>query len=233
MVRTRLLFLALMVVAVGVASVLVSLRTILHTEATTIGAGTMQFRASGTGVTGTGCDGVGNPTECTVPLSGPFQLKVAVIDFPTGGYIAAAYDLDFTGTGLTKTPPNCTASASEIVWPDKAGLNSCDAPSATHYQGGDLSTGFGATPSLFKGNVFVFNMNCTSGNSTATIQLVPLDLATNPLGAVITGVGSNSIPISDTLTINCGTGGVSTLRSMPRRCSKRSNSRRAGSICDP
>jgi hypothetical protein len=151
------------------------------------------------------CTATAKPTKCSVSAGSNFNLGVAVNDFPSGGYSGATYDIDFTGTSITKVPADCSDAAAIVVWPDKQGLNSCSQLSATHYQGGDLSAGFGATPSTFKGNVFLFTLNCGTAGvaSSNVINLVPLDPTTNPLGSSIADSASNVIPTSDSITINC------------------------------
>jgi len=58
--------------------------------------------------------------------------------------------------------------------------------------------------STFKGDVVVISMTCTAGNSSNTITLVPSG-PTEPLGS---GIGDPITPTSDSITINCGTGGA-------------------------
>jgi hypothetical protein len=230
MTRKRFLLVAPLVAVVGIAAAFLSLQTVLRTEAT-VGAGTMQLTATGSGVS---CNG--DNTKCTVPTSGAFSLNVAVADFPDGGYSAIAFDLDWSGTGLTKTPGDCSAAATEIVWPDKQGLNSC-APLAgeetTHFQGGDLSTAFGATPSTFKGNVVVYAMTCTSGNTTNVIDLVVWDPDNNPLGTALADASAALIPTSDSITINCGTGGGAEATPTPTTGEAATNTPESGATNTP
>ena len=133
-----------------------SLRSFVVTEANA-GTPTMQLRASGTGVT---CDDAANPTKCAVPLSGPFTLLVAVTTFPGDpdgagplgpGYISMATDIDWSTSTGGSLLYNSQAAGTEITWPDKSGLNSRNIVSPTRVQHGDLSTGYGNTPSTFEG----------------------------------------------------------------------------------
>jgi hypothetical protein len=172
----------------------------------TAGTPTMSFRVSAGSLD---CSPTAKPAKCSVAAGSQFKLDLAVNEWPTGGYTSLAYDVDWTGTALTKKPPDCSASAAEGVWPDKQGLNSC-APatvgSTTHFQGGDLSSGFGATPSTFKGNVFEYTMNCGTNPtvpSSNVVNLIPWDPTTNPLGAGMSDPAATIFPTSDSITINC------------------------------
>ena len=206
MVRTRLLFLALAAVAAGVALAAVSLSTLLHTEANA-GDPTMQLRASGTGVA---CDDANNPTSCTVPLSGPFTLAMAVTNFPADGYTAMQTQIDWAGSGLTYKPT--AAGAAEIVWPDseipaRAPLpQGCSGAACTGVQHGAISAGLGSTFDMFKGVVVQFAMNCSAGNSTQTVNLRPYDPVTNTGGSAMSDSSLQAVAVpADAVTIVCGT----------------------------
>ena len=146
------------------------------------------------------CAPTAKPTKCTVATGGTFSLSAAVNNFPTGGYISMATDIDWTGSGLTY---NSQAAATEITWPDKNGLNTKAVPSATRVQHGDLSQGLGATPSTFKGNIVVLSFTCSAAASTNVVTLRPYDAATAPSSSELQAPDQTIFPVTDVITINC------------------------------
>jgi len=177
------------------------------------GTPTMQFRVESGAST---CTPMVNPTACTVPGTGTFQLAVTVTAFPpdpdgpplgmpcttgcaTAGYAAMTTDIDWTGTGLVYKPT--TDQTAEVLLPGGT-LAKRLIISATRVQHGSLSAGSGATPSTFKGVVISLRFNCTSTASTNVITLNPAS-PLNPGGAALSDSFATVYPLSDSITINC------------------------------
>jgi len=226
MQRTRILLLAVAVVAVAAVSAVVSFKTLRPTEANP-GTTAMQLGATGTGVT---CNSPSDPTSCTVPLSGVFNVEVSVTAFPpdpdaggpqAAGYSAMATDVDWCTTCSPGAPASASpltytklANAIEVPWPQRGNLIVSNSPHIdfpnTRIQHGDVSTASGSVPSTFKGVIVRLQFTCSAGNSSTPLALVIYDPGTNPGGTTLTDVAGNNFPASDTLTINCGSGPVPT-----------------------
>jgi hypothetical protein len=141
-----------------------------------------------------------NPTECTVPGTGVFDLAVVVTAFPSGGYPAIALDYDWTGTTLAYEE---RATELEIPWPDRDFIFTGKTfISPTRVQFGDFSTNAGSTPSMFKGDVAELRFHCPMMPSTNVISLLPSSAA-NPGGTAVPDTGGTIYPQADSITINC------------------------------
>jgi hypothetical protein len=125
-------------------------------------------------------------------------LAVAVTDFPAGGYTAIAGDVTVDTMNIKQTADPAT----EVIWPG-ASVPVHAYTGTNQWQGGALSSGLGATPSMFKGVVITLTVNCTAGPSSNTVNLNPYDAVGNPLGSAIVDTSSTVIPQSDTVTVNC------------------------------
>lgn len=184
----------------------------------------LTLNARGDGVT---CDEPSEPTECAVPLAGPFTLAVELFDVPAEGYVALTTQIDFHG--LTWVP---AATADENTWPDNGlPLRSPEAPGVRTQvvsHGGLTGTALPLPVSTYEGSVVEITLTCVEETASVEIALVNLDLALSPLGASITlpnpppegtimpskAVGERSldlaedgiittVPVADVLTINC------------------------------
>jgi hypothetical protein len=157
----------------------------------------MQFRMESGAIA---CTPLPYPTKCIVGTGGTFDLAVAVVDFPPGGYTVATAEYDWTGTSLVFTK---RANMFEVPWPQRGNVittNTVESP--TRVEVGDLSTGAGATPSTFKGDVIEFRFTCSAGASSNLISMPPTS-AENPKGGGLADSAATIFPQSDSIAINC------------------------------
>jgi hypothetical protein len=189
----------------------------------------MSLNATGAGVQ---CNDPAEPTKCSVPGNGTFNLEVSVTQYPPdpdgppfgmpcfvncvpAGYVTMSTDVDWTGTFLTYKPQPNTV---EVPWPDRANIVTRSDPPAgyvgTRVKHGDLSR-LGLPPSTFRGVVVRLLFTCGAGNSTNMVRLIPLHHETNPTGAALADALPLIFPTSDTLTINCVDGAPPTLTPTP------------------
>ena len=215
--RARLLVLGLAAATVLAVALLASVRSLLRTEANAgTSAAELRVTAGSSDCTAT----TANPAKCTVVLSGTFNVQVYATNFPTGGYTGMQAEIGYCGAVVPPKADQCTAStltyvpqaaSVEIVWVDKQGLNTRSPPVPTGTEGtvilGDVSMGFGGTPSVAKGALVQINLKCPSVNTTQTVTLMPYDASLDTLGSNLNGP-TGAEPLSDTLLINCGTGGA-------------------------
>jgi len=197
--KTMLGLISLPLIAIALAVVLLSWG-LSSSEKTEANAGTtaMAFRVKAGSAD---CAVTAKPMKCSVSTATTFDLSVAVNLFPAGGYNAIATDVDWTGTGLVFKK---RANTVEVTWPDRGNTIVTNSPiGATRIQHGDISSGGGATLSVFKGNIVSLRFNCTMGASSNVITLVPFNAGTNPGGSGLTDSGGTTSPASASITINC------------------------------
>jgi len=184
----------------------------------------MTLNARGDGVT---CDEPSEPTECAVPLAGPFTLAVELFDAPEEGYVALSTQIDFHG--LTWVPAGVEA---ENTWPDNGvPVRSPAAPgfrTQVVAHGGLTGTALPLPVSTHEGSVVEITLACTAETDSFEIALVNFDPTINLLGTSIglpppppegtivpsKAVGERSldfmddgtfttVPVADVLMINC------------------------------
>lgn len=147
------------------------------------------------------CDG----DTCTVPSGASFTLAVEVVGFPAGGYVLAQTYIDM-GTDLIYKPS--ATSGDEFVWPDcgrsvvlRSNVNE------TRWLHGCL-TGVipPLPPSTYTGNFIELKVNCSEGDSSTEVQLIP-----NGKPQLINGGtffaspdGVWTVPKTSNITVVCG-----------------------------
>ena len=152
--------------------------------------------------TGGECDG----SKCTVPLDGSFTLAVEIVDAPTD-YILAQSFIEF-GSDLIYKPTD--TALEEFVWdgctPSSIALRDQLEPTSVLH--GCLTGIFEPFPvSNYVGNLIDLSMNCSSGESSTLVELLPFVAGQRTSGALFKDADQTEfIPKVSNLTINCGTG---------------------------
>ncbi len=138
-----------------------------------------------------------------VALNGAFTVTVTGDAVPTtNGYVGTQAFLDFGATGLT-------FKQSTTVWPE---CNAADVSqsTATTTGRGCLSGLISPPPSFYKGDLFTFEFNCTSGDSSHKITLVSFnDPPAGTSGAAYADAALGNIAVPGSfIIVNCGAGGT-------------------------
>lgn len=170
-------------------------------------------------VKGGDCDDPVRPTECNVALDTKFTLSVDALGIPTAGYILAITFIHF-GDQLAYVP--ASQPSDEFVWPD------CDEATVIRkqvdytlpYPGTSdhtvehfcLTSGLDSQQaSFFTGNLVEISLECSVGNTSSLIQLLPkIHPVTSTSGSQFHEAGEfgdTVDPKLNNLVLNCGAGG--------------------------
>ena len=163
--------------------------------------------ALGLSVTGAGsCTGGPPPTSCTVPTGAAFTLNVNSLAPPAEGYISFQDFIDY-GANVTY---NKGVAADEIVWPQGNGFQvsgqTC-VPSTCVNHGATSAVIPPFPVSNFIGVLTALSFNCSAGNTTSTVKLLP-EGAPNAASDGTVFVRPNNthvVPKEHDLTLTCGT----------------------------
>ena len=104
---------------------------------------------------------------------------------PTPGYVMFQTFLSYEGLVYQPAP----SPATEIVWPDKSGVNVRYPGTANGHEGWvhhqDLSQGLAAIPSQYEGSLVEILLTCSTGDRWFRFSLLPYDEVSLELGSFL------------------------------------------------